>query len=200
MEPINPWVDSKTWVSVISVLIALMACLASWNSAQNSSKSLDQIKTAQQAQFSPYITINPVSATSTEKNKIVLDVVLKNIGQVPALQILKEYKSSLRDIHGKYDADRSFNEEATNEEFDALAPTQESAHHKMDINIDGFDPQKHEAIRIKLRITYVGLDKIDKRRCFSEALFILFPKAILDERLVFQINQPKLRYGFVDGK
>ena len=116
MESISPWADPKTWVSIISALIALMAWRASRESAQNSSKSLDQIKIAQQAQFSPHITINPISAISTDRSKIVLDVVLKNIGQVPALQILKEYKSSLRDEHGQYDADRTFYEEAINEE------------------------------------------------------------------------------------
>lgn len=182
--------------SILSLVAAGFSGYAAWLSAKTANLSANQAANTAMAQLRPYVVLEPETNGVLFKNKntLVFKIYLKNIGQTPALKILKGYSSSLQVEGGNGIPGQSFREKLGEE--DALAPTQTSAEQPLDIYIKGFDLNKKMSIKVEVLITYEGFHEIDSERYLSKAIYVITPITPFD----FIVSQPKLFFGLAkDG-
>ncbi len=191
----NKWM--LFWTAIVAVT-SIFASITSWNSAKSANLSVIQAENTAKAQLRPYLLIELVKNQLPwdGKAKIVLPVNLRNIGQTPALKILKGYNSFLLDKSGVNILVQPFRERAGEE--DSLSPTQISAKHMLDINITGFNLEKNLAIKVELLISYEGFHEIDSKRYFSKSIYIMTPRKTANGTVVFIVSQPKLAFGYAE--
>jgi len=184
----NKW---SVGCNAVLAIVSIFSLGVAWDSVRTTNLAAIQTANAAQAQLRPYVTVEPVfkGVSWISQDHIEFNFVLKNIGQTPALKILKGYNSFLQTKDGKSTLVQPFREKAGDE--DALSPTQTSATQPFDIYVAGFKPNQNMAIKVEILISYEGFQEIDSKRYLSKAIYIITPIA----GDYFTVSQPKLFFG-----
>ena len=180
--------------TIISIVVGIATFMAAFSALFNA----QQVKLANKVELRPYVIIEPAGNALPHNGSgfVTLPYQLVNKGKAPALSIHKGYTSYILDESGNQTKIQGFEEPLG--KVDALAPAQSSAIHMDQINITGVNSSniEHVTVKVELKIKYQGFEEVDDRRYYSKAIFVLIPKKMENDKVVFIVAQPYLDFGF----